>query len=161
MSPSAPAPLTTSPQPTPDRPPRPADVALGGVVALAVDVVLPVALYYGLRAAAVGQVPALLLSGAPPAVRVAVVFARTRRVDVIGTLVLVALALGVLSAAIEGDARSLLVRNALFGAVFALWTLVSLRARRPLTYEVAISPAVDHGVSTGRRRRTTPKFSAG
>jgi len=108
-------------------------------VSLVVDLALPVALYYGLRAGGVGQTIALCLSGVPPAVRVTYVFARTRRIDAIGGLVLLGLALGVLSAAIGGDPRTLLLRNALFGLPFAAWMLISLRARRPLTYDIAMS----------------------
>jgi hypothetical protein len=108
-------------------------------VSLVVDLALPVAVYYGLRAGGVGQTAALCLSGVPPAVRVSYVFARTRRLDPIGGLVLLGLALGVLSAAIGGDPRTLLLRNALFGLPFAGWMLLSLRARRPLTYEIAVS----------------------
>jgi hypothetical protein len=104
---------------------------------LAVDLILPVALYYALRAGDVSQVAALLLAGAPPAVRVSVLFVRTRRLDAIGALVVASVAVGVLSAVIQGDPRTLLVRNAFLGFPFALWMFVSLRARRPLAYEVA------------------------
>jgi hypothetical protein len=113
-------------------------VPAGGVVSLVIDLALPVALYYGLRAAEVGQTTALCISGVPPAIRVGWVFWRTRRIDAIGALVLLGLALGVLSAAIGGDPRTLLLRNALFGLPFAAWMLLSLRGR-PLTYDVAVS----------------------
>jgi hypothetical protein len=114
-------------------------VPAGGVVSLVNDLAIPVVLYYGLRAGGVGQTTALCISGVPPAMRVAWVFWRTRTIDAIGALVLLGLALGVLSAAIGGDPRTLLLRNALFGLPFAAWMLLSLRARRPLTYEVAMS----------------------
>ena len=114
-------------------------VPASGVVSLVNDLAIPVALYYGLRAGGVGQTTALCISGVPPAIRVAWVFWRTRKIDAIGALVLLGLALGVLSAAIGGDPRTLLLRNALFGLPFAAWMLLSLRARRPLTYEVAMS----------------------
>ena len=130
-----------------DRPRRYEGVPLrSGLTTLVVDVLLPVTLYYALRAGGVGQVVALLVSGAPPAVRVAVVLARTHRVDTIGALVLSALALAVAGSLIGGDARTLLIRNALFGFPFALWTLASLRARRPLVYGIATSlvPAREH-----------------
>lgn len=110
-----------------------------GVVSLVNDLAIPVALYYGLRAGGIGQTTALCISGVPPAIRVGWVFWRTRKIDAIGALVLLGLALGVLSAAIGGDPRTLLLRNALFGLPFAAWMLLSLRGRRPLTYEVAMS----------------------
>lgn len=116
---------------------RDPEVPLRGVATLLVDLVLPVALYYGLRAAGVDQLAALLISGLPPAARVAYAFARTRRIDTIGALVLVALLLSATSSLLSGDPRTLLVRNALLGLPFGLWMLASLLASRPLTYEAA------------------------
>ena len=110
---------------------------LRGVATLLVDLALPVALFYALRAGGVDQLTALLISGAPPALRVAVTFARRRRLDAIGALVAVAVVLSVVSSLIEGDPRTLLVRNAVLGFPFALWMFASLNARRPLTYESA------------------------
>jgi intracellular septation protein A len=118
----------------------------GGLIPLLLDVFAPVAVYYALRAGGVDQVAALLACGVPPAVRVAVVLVRTRRVDTIGALVLAGVALGVATTLMGGDARTLLIRNALLGAAFALWTLASLRARRPLVYRIATNllPAREH-----------------
>jgi intracellular septation protein A len=110
---------------------------LRGAAALLVDLALPTALYYGLRADGVHQVAALLIAGAPPAVHVAVVLVRTRRIDTMGVLVLAAVLLTTLSSLITGDPRTLLVRNAILGIPFGLWMLASLCARRPLTYELA------------------------
>jgi len=104
---------------------------------LLVDLVLPTALYYGLRADGVDQVAALLIAGAPPALRVGLVFARTRQIDTMGAVVLAALALTTLSSLVTGDPRTLLVRNAILGVPFGLWMLASLFASRPLTYELA------------------------
>ena len=119
---------------------------LGGLLMLAVDVVAPVAGYYLLRAAGVEPVPALLLSGIPPAVRVLARLARGRRPDALGLIVLGVIALSSIAAAFSGTARTLLVRNAIVGFPFALWTLASARAKRPLTYDVALSaPAESRG----------------
>jgi hypothetical protein len=110
---------------------------LRGIASLIVDLLLPVALYYALRAGGVDQLVALLVAGAPPAIRVAVTFARTRHLDAIGALVVAAVGLSVISSLIEGSPRTLLIRNALLGLPFALWMFASLRASRPLTYESA------------------------
>ncbi|MDX6679879.1 MAG: hypothetical protein QOE31_3931 [Solirubrobacteraceae bacterium] len=126
--------MTAARDPTSSARPR---NTLRGAATLVVDLLLPVALFYALRAAGVSQVAALLLAGTPPAVRVSVVFARTRRLDAIGALVLASVVVGVLSSVVQGDARTLLVRNALLGVPFALWMFASLRARRPLAYEVS------------------------
>ncbi len=104
-----------------------------------VDLALPTVLYYGLRAGGVNQVAALLIAGAPPAIRVGVVLERTRQIDVMGVLVLAAVLLTALSSLITGDPRMLLVRNAILGIPFGLWMLASLWASRPLTYELAKS----------------------
>jgi hypothetical protein len=114
-------------------------VPLRGAATLLVDLVLPTALYYGLRAGGVGQVAALLIAGAPPATRVAVVLARTRRIDTLGALVLAAVSLTALSSVVTGDPRTLLVRNAILGIPFGIWMLASLRASRPLTFEISKS----------------------
>jgi intracellular septation protein A len=108
-----------------------------GAVTLVIDVVLPVALFYLLRAGGVEQLAALLVSGAPPALRVAYTLVRTRHIDTIGALVLVAVVLAVAGSLIEGDPRTLLIRNALLSFPFAIWMLASLGARRPLTYQTA------------------------
>lgn len=130
--------MTAAHDHTPGGPTGGTEIPLRGVVTLLIDLVLPVALYYGLRAGGVAQLAALLISGAPPAVRIAFTFARTHRVDAIGALVLAAVALGVIGLLIGGNTRTLLIRDALFGFPFALWMLASLRAKRPLTYRVAV-----------------------
>jgi len=112
---------------------------LAGVVVLVVDVAIPVAAYYALRAAGVDQVAALLLSGVPPAIRVAAELARHRTLDKLGLIVLVSLALSALCALSSADPRGLLIRNALIGLPIAIWMLWSIDARRPLTYEVGTS----------------------
>jgi hypothetical protein len=106
---------------------------------LAVDVLAPVALFYALRAAGVGSLLALLAGGAPPALRLAAQYARRRRLDAIGAVVVLAVAAGALGSLISGSARTLLVRDALMGIPFALWMALSVRAARPLTYRMAAS----------------------
>lgn len=114
------------------------DVLSGGVV-LVVDVAIPVAMYYLLRAAGVEQVGALLLSGIPPAIRVTAELLRHRSLDKLGLIVLISLGLSALAAVWSDDPRGLLIRNALIGLPVAIWMLWSIRARRPLTYEVGTS----------------------
>jgi intracellular septation protein A len=109
------------------------------VASLLVDLAAPTALYYGLRTCGVNQVAALLIAGAPPTARVAVVLARTRQIDTMGVLILAAVLLTVISSLITGDPRTLLVRNAILGIPFGLWMLASLHASRPLTYQLAKS----------------------
>jgi hypothetical protein len=113
---------------------------------LGVDVLAPVALFYALRVAGVGSLVALLVGGAPPALRMAAQFARRRRLDAIGAVVVPAVAAGALGSLISGSARTLLIREALMGIPFALWMALSVRAARPLTYRMAASllPHLEH-----------------
>ncbi len=128
------------------------------MITLLVDLALPVALFYALRAGGVGQLAALLISGAPPGLRVAYTLARTRHLDTIGALVLAAVLLAVASSLIEGDPRTLLIRNALFGFPFALWMLGSLAASRPLTYQSAKALLPSKERAFERAWTTEPSF---
>jgi hypothetical protein len=115
------------------------DDVLSGAAVLIVDVAMPVAAFYLLRAAGVDPIGALLLSGIPPALRVSVELVRERTLDKLGLVVMVSLALSALCAVSSDDPRGLLIRNALIGLPIAIWMLWSIRARRPLTYEVGTS----------------------
>ena len=61
---------------------------------LAADVALPLAVFYGLRAAGVNQWLALVLGSVTPAVRLAVTALRARRVELMGLFTLSLLAIG-------------------------------------------------------------------
>jgi len=104
------------------------------LIQMLVDFALPLAVYYGLRAAGVDQWWSLLLSGVVPVAAVVVKFVRSRTVDFLAVFVLsvVALSLGV--SAMTGDARTMLIRDAwggLLGGLVALWLLASVRFGRP------------------------------
>ncbi|WP_344416464.1 VC0807 family protein [Amycolatopsis minnesotensis] len=105
------------------------------IVAVLVDVVLPLACYYALRAFDVSETTALVVSGLPPALRVAATFARTRRLDAMGLFVVLLVLLNLGTAAITGDARLLLVRGGWLSLLVAGWLLGSLvLGGRPVTY---------------------------
>lgn len=98
------------------------------------DFVLPLLVFYGLRAAGVDQWWSLLLSGVVPIVVVAAKFVRTRTIDFIAVFVIsvVALSLGV--SAMTGDARTMLIRDAwagLLGGLIGVWLLASVWVGRP------------------------------
>lgn len=115
------------------------EIPIGWILAIVLDVAAPVALYYALRGAGIGTVGALVISGLPPGIRVLVSYARTRQLDALGVLVLLALAVTILASVLGGSARTLLVRNALASLPFAAWMIWSARMHRPLTYELAES----------------------
>lgn len=113
---------------------------LGGpLVSLVVDLVVPVAGYYVLRACGLGPVPALVLAGAPTAAAIAYRSARRHRMDTLGAFVLVVLAGSVALTFVTGSPRFLLAREAWFTAAIGAGFLVSLRFRRPAAYSIARS----------------------
>lgn len=99
-----------------------------------IDFGLPLAVYYGLRAAGVGQWWSLLLSAVVPAAVVVVRFVRSRKVDYLALFVLSVVALSVGVSAMTGDARTMLIRDAwggLLGGLLGVWLLASVWVGRP------------------------------
>ena len=102
------------------------------------DIAGPLVAYSMLRSAGQSAVSALILSGAFPAVGVAVGLARHRRVDAIGVLVLVGIAVGTILGLLSGSPRMVLIEGSVPTAVFGLLCLGSLWTRRPLIYRFAL-----------------------
>ena len=102
------------------------------------DIAGPLAAYSLLRSAGLSTVSALVLSGAFPALGIAVGVARQRRVDAIGVLVLAGIAVGTVLGLVSGNARLVLVEGSVPTAVFGLLCLGSLWSRRPLIYRFAL-----------------------
>jgi hypothetical protein len=99
--------------------------------ALLVNVVVPLGLFYGLRAAGVGAIPALLVGAVAPGLRTVHSVVRERRIDALGVLVLAMIAVSVLMATLTGDPRALLARDSWGTGFIGLWVLGSLLTRRP------------------------------
>jgi len=102
------------------------------------DIAGPLVAYSLLRSAGQSAVTALVLSGALPALGVIAGLIRHRRVDAIGVLVLVGIAVGTVVGLLSGDPRLVLVEGSVPTAVFGLLCLGSLWATRPLIYRFAI-----------------------
>ncbi|MFG1701925.1 VC0807 family protein [Nonomuraea sp. M3C6] len=103
---------------------------LRGLLTLAVDIGLPIGLYYVLRAAGVDYHTALLTSSLIPGLSVVSDLVRRRRPDRLG-MYMTAMMLG--SAAVSlliQDTRFLLAKDGWFMAVAGLWFLASARGRR-------------------------------
>ncbi|MFG1641037.1 VC0807 family protein [Amycolatopsis sp. NPDC049252] len=112
--------------------------AAGAIVTnLVVDLVAPIALYYGLRAAGVDQLLALLAGGAAPLVHVIWQVARTRKVGGLALFTLTILVLSVAASFLTGSERFLLAKDGWLTAVAGLWLLATLRTNRPFIYEAA------------------------
>ncbi|MGA5121490.1 VC0807 family protein [Streptomyces pseudogriseolus] len=107
----------------------------GFAVTVLCDIVLPVGLYYGLRAAGAGEITALLLSGAAPALHTLHTAIRHRRTDAIGIFTLALLVMSSVASLTTSDPRIVLARNSLFTALAGVWLLVTLWTARPFTYQ--------------------------
>jgi intracellular septation protein A len=112
--------------------------AAGAIVTnLVVDLVAPIALYYGLRAAGVDQLLALLAGGAAPLVHVLWQVAKTRKVGGLALFTLTILVLSVGASFLTGSERFLLAKDGWLTAAAGLWLLATLRTNRPFIYEAA------------------------
>jgi hypothetical protein len=117
-------------------------------LSLLVDIVLPVGLYYGLRAAGVGIYLSLVVSAVVPAVAVGYRLVRQRRVDGLAVYVLTMLVLSALVSVITGNPRALLAREGWLIGVTGLWFVCSVFARRPLAY-LYTRPLLERGGRVG------------
>ncbi|MER6301597.1 VC0807 family protein [Kitasatospora sp. NPDC001539] len=98
------------------------------------DVAVPIALYYGLRAAGASVFVALLAGALLPAVTTAVQWWRTRSLEGMAGFVAGTMLLGVAAALVSGSPRFLLAKDGWLTGVAGLWFLISIRARRPLLF---------------------------
>ncbi|MDT8912233.1 VC0807 family protein [Amycolatopsis sp. PS_44_ISF1] len=98
------------------------------------DVLVPLAVYYGLRAAGAGIYLSLLGGAAGSVAGAAVALARTRRVTALTGYVLTMMVLSTAVALIAGSPRFLLAREGWITGVTGVWFIASLAAPRPLVY---------------------------
>jgi hypothetical protein len=105
------------------------------------DVVAPLAVFYGSRAAGLNQWWALMLGVVPGILGIALTWGRQRRLSSIGVFVLVSMALSVLVAVFTGDPRALLARESWLTGAGGLWMIVSLLLNRPLLLDFMIRVA--------------------
>jgi hypothetical protein len=116
------------------------------------DVAAPLAAYSLLRSAGLTAVTALLLSGVFPALVVIIGVIRHRRLDVVGALVLGGIVVGTILGLVSHSARLVLTEGSVGTGVFGVACLISLRARRPLMFSLALEFA---GPDTDRGREMT------
>ncbi len=105
-----------------------------GALTVLFDLVAPIAVYYGLRSAGVGTVVCLAAGAAPPVANGIVHAVKHRRIDALAASVLLLLALSAGVSVLAGTPRFLLAKDAALTAVWGIWFVLSLRARRPLTF---------------------------
>ncbi|MGW3344241.1 VC0807 family protein [Nonomuraea rubra] len=105
-----------------------------GLLTLAVDVGLTVALYYALRAAGVEAHTAFVISSFVPGVSVVSDLVRRRRPDRLGLYMTVMMLASAAVSVLVHDPRLLLAKDGWFTAAGGLWFLVSARGERPLAF---------------------------
>ena len=124
---------------------------------LAADVALPLAVFYGLRAAGVNQWLALVLGSVTPAVRLAVTALRARRVELMGLFTLSLLAIGTAIGLVTADARLLVARESYLTGVVGLWILAPCSPAGPWSSRRPCASCPrrprSNGNATGRRGR--------
>ncbi|RLU84980.1 hypothetical protein CTZ27_26895 [Streptomyces griseocarneus] len=102
---------------------------------LAINVALPLGVYYILRAQGSAQWQALLLSSVIPAAHAAVTAVVRRRVDFFDLFVVILLAASAGTSLISGNPRVLLLKDAALPAMLGLWFLGTLFMSRPSTFQ--------------------------
>ncbi len=100
----------------------------------AIEFLLPVALFYGLRAAGVSAYAALLAGTAVSVAGSLADLMRSRKLSPFGLYALSLMVLSTVVSLIPGDERFLLARGALVMGVSGLWFLISAATRKPLVY---------------------------
>jgi len=104
---------------------------------MAVDIVAPIAAYYGIRAAGGSVWLALAAGGVIPAVSTLAGVLARKRIDLTAMVMLAALAASAAFSLITGSPRALLARDGLVTAGWAGYMYLSLLARRPATFTVS------------------------
>lgn len=102
--------------------------------------VIPLCVYFAVRSHVGGDAHALMIAGAPAAIWVAIEWARRRRIDPIGIIVLFGFATGILaSVLLGGNAFVLKIRDTVFTSLFGVVCLVSLTWRKPMMFFIGRS----------------------
>jgi hypothetical protein len=109
-------------------------VIRANVMTVAFEVIVPMVLFYGLRAAGVSQWWALMAGVLVAVPYVGWTVARNRRVDLIAVFTLSVLVLSVVLGLLSDDPRTLAIREgwtAALGGLFGLWMLVTVVTGKP------------------------------
>jgi hypothetical protein len=127
-----PAPGMTCDKPAPDAGLR--RVIRANVLTVVFEVIVPMVLFYGLRAAGVSQWWALMAGVLVAVPYVGWTVARNRRVDLLAVFTLSVLVLSVVLGLLSDDPRTLAIREgwtAALGGLFGLWMLVTVVTGKP------------------------------
>ena len=116
------------------------------------DISGPLLTYRILHAAGASDVVALIASGVPPALGVAIAAKRHARLDVIGALVLLGVVIGTSLGLLTHDPRLVLLEGAVPTLLFSLACLLSVLFRRPLMFVLLRAIAGTRGITASELR---------
>ncbi|GAA3072356.1 hypothetical protein FHS39_004186 [Streptomyces olivoverticillatus] len=129
------------------------------LVPLSVNILLPLAMYYMLRAQGITQWAALLLSSALPAAHALVTAVVRRRAAFFDLFVVGLLLVSAGTSLISGDPRVLLLKDAALPAALGLWILGSLFFSRPFAFHFGDQLRGSSGAGAAERAwRERPEF---
>ena len=103
----------------------------------AIDIVVPIALYYLLRGVGVSNLLALIAGAAVPACSALVTLRITGRLDAVSVLVLASFVVSIIASLVAHNPRFLLAKEGLITGAWGVWFLASLAARRPAAFVFA------------------------
>ncbi|WP_280443898.1 VC0807 family protein [Nocardia brasiliensis] len=95
-------------------------------MSLLINAVMPIAVFYGLRAAGVDQWMALMLGMVAPAAKAVHSAITNRRIEMLPGLIMTVLLLSVALSFLTGSPRTLLARDGWITAMAGLWILLTL-----------------------------------
>jgi len=124
--------MMTGEKPAPDAGLR--RLVRANVITVVFEVIVPMVLFYGLRAAGVSQWWALMAGVLVAAPYVGWTVARNRRFDLVALFALSVLVLSVVLGLLSDDPRTLAIREgwtAALGGLFGLWMLVTVVVGKP------------------------------
>ena len=110
---------------------------LAAFLPLAVDVVVPTALYFVLTELGASPVWALSVAGAATAVSTVVTTVRRGRLDGVGVLVIVEIAISLALLLVTADPRFLLLKPSIYTLITAGYLYLTCVVGRPVGYEAA------------------------
>ena len=97
--------------------------------------VIPLGVYFAVRSHVGSDAHALMIAGAPAAIWVGIEWARRRRIDPIGIIVLIGFVAGIVASVLLGGSSFVLkVRDTVFTCLFGVVCLISLAWRRPMMF---------------------------
>ncbi|MGW1075361.1 VC0807 family protein [Streptomyces sp. NPDC002537] len=126
---------------------------------LAIDILLPLALFYILRAQGITQWQALLFSSAIPAAHALGTAVLRRRVEFFDLFIVGLLAVSAGTSLISGNPRVLLLKDAALPALLGLWIIGTLFLSRPFTFHFGAKLRTGAAVEEAERAwREMPEY---